>query len=652
MSCQKLKYTISVISILILPVLLFAQADSIDAYDYNLIELSNFTVNSVSKVPQKYNEIPATMRIVTKEEIRENGYFTLEDVLASLPGFQFRNIVGFNSYIFQRGLTSQNNLILVLIDGIQINELNSGGFYAGGQFNLENVERLEVVYGPASVIYGTNAVSGIINIITKTEEGFSTSMLIGNFNTLYSDINYGYQNEDFGLRISGMYKSSNKADLRGEEGDNNWTEDMDNYENDYSFDSKLWYKNLVLGLNFQNKQSSTSTYYPAISSIYQDYGSLWNIFFVNSYLKHECSFSDNLSISSKIYNRNATVSDNTISSIVDTAQIGYYRPNNLTGVESILNYSYKSKIKLVAGIMLETESIADGFSVTYSNSPDQLPPKPEKPDMVNNHLVSLFLESKYKIVEQLILVGGLRFDNSSVYNQVLTPRLSLVYNKDKFNSKLLYAEAYRAPKPWDYTNGLGNSDLLPEHMKSFELSNSVFFSDSYVMSLSLYKNVIDEAIVKEVSGSGDNYRWINQGRFETDGMEIEAHYSAGKLKMFANYTYNFSYDENKEIIPEIAKHTVNTGFTYRFLNNYLINLRANYFGKRRNPQTITATNSNFIEPALIFNGTLSFMNFHKLDMQIVANNILNTKYYHTSNRLVERYRQPQRTIMLKLAYNF
>ena len=102
MSCQKLKYTISVISILILPVLLFAQADSIDAYDYNLIELSNFTVNSVSKVPQKYNEIPATMRIVTKEEIRENGYFTLEDVLASLPGFQFRNIVGFNSYIFHK----------------------------------------------------------------------------------------------------------------------------------------------------------------------------------------------------------------------------------------------------------------------------------------------------------------------------------------------------------------------------------------------------------------------------------------------------------------------------------------------------------------------------------------------------------------------
>jgi len=65
-----------------------------------------------------------------------------------------------------RGAPSQNNLILVLIDGIQINELNSGGFYGGYQYSLQNVKQIEVVYGPSSALYGTNAISGIINIIT------------------------------------------------------------------------------------------------------------------------------------------------------------------------------------------------------------------------------------------------------------------------------------------------------------------------------------------------------------------------------------------------------------------------------------------------------------------------------------------------------
>ena len=649
---RKPKYTLAIILFIILPALLFAQKDRIDAYDYNLIELANFTVNSASKVPQQYSNVPATMHIVTSREIKENGYFTLEEALSSLPGFQFRNTLGYNSYIFQRGIPSQNNLILVLIDGVQINELNSGGFYAGGQYNLENIERIEIVYGPASVIYGTNAVSGIINIITKNNEGFNASMLTGNFNTLNTNINYGYKNNDFGIRISGMYKTSEKANLQGEAGDNNWTEQMENYENDYSFDTKILYKNFTASINFLNKQSTTTTNYPSVGTIYQDYGSLWNIMFTNVYIKHQHNFSNNLNISTKIYNRNTTVRDNSVYKIVDTTQIGYYRPNHLIGVESILNYFFKNKIKIITGLMFETEQIAEGYSITYSNSPNEKPKNPLKPNMLQNNLLSLFLESDYKIMPQLSLVGGLRFDNSSIYEQIFTPRLSLIFNNKKINTKLLYAEAFRAPKPWDYTNGLGNPDLLPEQMKSIELSNSFYCSNNFVIALSIYKNILNEAIMKEVVGIDDNYRWINHGRFETDGTEISAQYSINKIKIYANYTYNFSYDENIEIIPEIAKHTANTGFTYRFLNYFRINLRANYFGKRKNPQIISATNSNFVKHALIFNGALSVINYNKLDIQLIAKNILDTEYYHTSNRLVERYRQSQRIIMLKLTYNF
>ena len=152
----------------------------------------NIDVITATKRAQKAHEVPATIRVITAKQIKERGYFTLEDALADLPGIQFRNIQGFNTYTFIRGTVSQNNKILLLIDGIQINELNSGGFYGGGQFNLSNVKRIEVLYGPASALYGTNAISGIINIITrspkdiagkKSGHGGHISGLYGTFNS-------------------------------------------------------------------------------------------------------------------------------------------------------------------------------------------------------------------------------------------------------------------------------------------------------------------------------------------------------------------------------------------------------------------------------------------------------------------------------------
>lgn len=227
-------------------------------------DLLNLKIVSVLKNPETINKSPATVRLITAEQIRDNGYFTLEDALADLPGFQFRNILGFNSYLFMRGVPSQNNKILLLVDGVQINELNSGGFYAGGQFNLTNVDRIEVVYGPASALYGTNAVSGIISVITrnpKDAKGGRASLLAGNFRTLLADFRYAAYDKksDFGFSLSAMMKQSDKADLRGKAGDNNWTSDMENFENDTAVDARVQYRNFSAGVLMQDKDASYAT---------------------------------------------------------------------------------------------------------------------------------------------------------------------------------------------------------------------------------------------------------------------------------------------------------------------------------------------------------------------------------------------------------
>ncbi len=624
----------------------------LDPYELNLTQLSKLKISSASKVSQKINEVPSTVFVITAAQIKENGYFTLEEALSDLPGFQFRNILGQNSYVFQRGIPNQNNLTLVLIDGVQVNELNSGGFYAGGQYNLSNIEQIEVIYGPSSVAYGTNAVAGIVNLITKSALGKKVELntLMGSFNTLSSDFSYCYSNEKktFGILASGMVKKTDKANLKGQAGDNNWTDLMDNFEDDYSFDLKIQLKDFVLGTNYLCKKASTATLIKSVGTAFRDYGTSWNIQFINNYLRFNKKISKKITYTSILYNRNTTVLDNTVYYVVDTAQIGYYRPNNLTGLENTINYDIADFFSVTGGLTLEFEQLSKIYSSSYSNSPDQKPPRPLKPDMVNNTLTSIFMEPRLILLKNIYLSGGVRFDQSSVYDQVFTPRAGFSYNYRRHTLRFSYAEAFRAPKPWDYTDGLGNPSLSPEKMKSLETALTLSIADNLKVDLIGYKNNLESAITKELSSKG--FSWVNSGQIKTDGIEIYFRYVSPKLNSTLNYTYNQSKNESGEPVPEISKHSGNASITYSFDENIKVNLRANYIGGRENPKTIAATNSRYIEPCLILNGALSFLNYKGFNVQLLMKNMLNTKYYHTSNREPDRYRQPQRTVMLSIGY--
>lgn len=633
-------------------VLSFSQTDSLDIYDLDFKQLAKLKITSVSKAPQRIYEIPSTIFVITGTEIKEKGYFTLEEALSDLPGFQFRNILSINSYVFQRGIPSQNNLILLLIDGIQVNELNSGGFYGGGQYNLSNVDRIEVIYGPASVVYGTNAISGIINIVTNSnkQNQFEINSQIGNYNTLNTNCEYGFVNKKKNLtvRAAGMYKQSDKANLKGANGDYNWTDLLDNFENDYSFDIKIQANNFILGTNYLQKQSSAATYSKSTGTIYKDYGTFWNIRFINNYIKYNKEISKQIKISSVLYNRNTTVLDNSVLYVVDTAQVGYYRPNNLTGVEGIVNYGISNSFSITSGFTLEYEQLAEKYSITQSNSPKLRPPKPGKPAMGNNYLTSIFIESSLTLFKKIYLSGGVRFDQSSIYDQVLTPRTGIIYNFYNHIIRFSYSEAFRAPKPWDYYDGIGNNSLLPEKIKSLEGAITFSALDNYKFTIIGYKNHLDNAIYKEVIN--ESYRWINKGEINTDGIEIYFRYLSKKLKSSVNYTFNKSYNQINESIPEISKHSGNASITYICNDHIKINLRANYRGKKENTQIVTSTNSKIIDPCVVFHGALSLLDYKNFNIQLISNNLFNKEYYHTSNRPPERYRQPQRTVRLSIGY--
>ena len=138
----------------------------------SLEELLNMKVYSASRYSQPVSQAPASVTIVTHEEIERYGYRTLGDLLRSVPGFYvpYDRLYG---YVGVRGFANPgdyNTRVLLLVDGHRVNDSIYQQATLGTEFpvDIDMVERVEVIRGPASSLYGTNAVFGVINVITRT----------------------------------------------------------------------------------------------------------------------------------------------------------------------------------------------------------------------------------------------------------------------------------------------------------------------------------------------------------------------------------------------------------------------------------------------------------------------------------------------------
>lgn len=151
-----------------------------DIFDLDLEQLQQIKVNSASKTSQNLNFTPARMIIITKEQIEQRGYKSLDELLNDLPAIQILNHAdsGIMNQIGIRGIMG-NHYFKILQDGIEINQTDGEVMSASMQYPLFGIERVEILYGAASVVYGADAMSGVINLINSSKENGQTGVWLG-----------------------------------------------------------------------------------------------------------------------------------------------------------------------------------------------------------------------------------------------------------------------------------------------------------------------------------------------------------------------------------------------------------------------------------------------------------------------------------------
>ena len=222
---------------------LFSQRDSTksDIFCMSLEELSELKISSVSKNAENLFETPQTVIVITKEQIKRRGYTDLEQLFHDLPGFDISRGNGTQySQIYQRGYRTKNTeKTLLMIDGVEENDLWSNSVWLSRQYPLSNIERVEIIYGPATAMYGANAFLGVINIVTKTPKqtlsknkkiGVNSQIGYGSYNTQLADVSMFIKSEKFSLILTGRIFNSDEQDLSNYP---DWDYNLSAYDLDY-----------------------------------------------------------------------------------------------------------------------------------------------------------------------------------------------------------------------------------------------------------------------------------------------------------------------------------------------------------------------------------------------------------------------------------
>ena len=530
----KIVLSLLLASILAVPLsgdIAWSQSLPADLWKLSIEELMNITIESVSKFEQKVVEAPASITIITSDDIKKFGYRNLPDILRSVRGL-FVNYDRNYNYVGFRGFSRPGDYdtrILILIDGHRLNEPIYDSPGTGGDFilDVDLIDRVEVIRGPSSSLYGSSAFMGIINVKTKRGkdiEGVEVSGAGGRFSTYNGRLSYGNKFEN-GLELlvsgSGFGSDGDRRLFYQEFNDpttNNGIAKNRDGEQGQSFFGSLSYKGFSLAAGYVNREKdvptgSFETVFNAHSSTTDRKG------FVD--LKYEHEFAGNLGLKARTYYDNYYYKgladyDYGLANLVLNKDFGWA---NTVGTELQITKTLFDKHKVIFG---------GEFQYVLRQDQENYDIEVYLDERNSSRNWAVYLQDEYAILKGLRLTAGVRFDHFSLSdNSAVSPRVGLVYLPfDKTVIKLLYGHAFRAPNAFELfyqvpSNFLPSNGLGPERTRTVELLVQQYLGFNLWGTANLYyqksKDIITQ-IVEPVSGLP---MFQNAGGVSQKGVEFE-----------------------------------------------------------------------------------------------------------------------------------
>ena len=637
-----------------------------DIQDLTLEDLLDVEINTAAKYDQKIDDVPAPVHIVTAEQIAQHGYQTLEDVLNTVPGFYSTYDRNYN-YTGVRGFSrpsDYSNRVLLLLDGHKINEvyygsMDAGRLYAG--INLKSIQRIEIIQGPGSVLYGTGAMFAVINLVSKKGNevnGLQLGMNMGSFGHLGADFTYGKEYQS-GLNVSlaGALGKIKGQDLYFAEFDdpatsNGIAEDAD--KEDYQ---GLRFAVSYGGLNVQGMYTARRKAIPtaAWDMIFNDGRAESFDTFGFFEILYAYELQADKTITSRVY-----YDDYYYEGIYPYEEVEEGAPyayvwkektaTRSTGIESRLLWDTGSNNRFIMGFeyqmapklyFKEWDEWGSGFDANNEFT-----------------VLSVFSQDEYQITSNLAFTGGLRYDDYSNMGGFITPRLAAIYNFSKTATmKALHGVAFRTPTTYErYYEDLSygyknNPDLIQEMITSTDLVYLNRMTPSLLFSAAIFHYNMEGVITQTIDPTDGNIVHKNGERVASSGIElILQRKGAQKLPGYLSYSLNHSreldLDEKLSNSPSIL---IKAGTHFQLLDKFEIALDLRYETPRRTVY--------FKRSKSVFLGDLALSSsglHNRIKISVKVKNLFDVQYGHPASWEHRQHFIPQdgRSIQVGLNYNF
>ncbi len=626
---------------------------------------------------------PSTVVVVSHQAIAERGYRDLVDVLEDLPGFDIQRRIGGQdggSYVIGRGLWG-NNKVQVLMDGVPINPQNGTHLVYGGHLSVDGLDRIEVMYGPSSAIYGADAFAAVINLITQEPRGKGLtgegSLQGGKDDTVLGHLLVQHpigENGSFHLYFHGY--RTNGFDMRREYQEHTidngfgvrtpiYAPDLpyDTPEQDYDMRLRLrlgGWEMMLMSWYTRQPNNIQTPYYTGRSQMAKDKAELRTI---DGVIRNEASLFPNLSLTSELFWQFYELDPTSDYGRLTFDNYIYERSRSLRWEERG-QYRWHED-SLTAGFMVQRVS-----AFPYVNTREPF----DRGDRLDKCLVEaigfpsgefkeglsrkeqdywnygLYAELDHWFTSDLDLRVGLRYDWTTLtHTNSFNPRISLIYRMGANRRlRLSYGTAYIAPslyylqKAWAGRSivhvppELLGEDLESEKLQSVELAYSALHGP-FSLDASIYYSQARDLIV-ESSGRAPGFSLIlpdgsinrnivaeypkNMGTQDIFGVDFLGKWRLSSLWSVYLY-YSYIYDrmrlQGKEFaMPKVSDHKIGGGITGLLWNNLTCHLQFRWWSGIHTARTNPVYQGRKLKGGLVFDASLRWTNVGRVGLDLVV----------------------------------